>query len=374
MKTSFKIFLLWTVMMALYALSLIFLPHKEVSYPVIINRALLTLLFFITLYIYLKESNRKNKFIFLNFLIFFSLGFLAHLYSFVGRAFLTSYKYSAILYYQYFSALYVLSLSVAVVYLVIDGLFRDLKVYQKYLASGTIVLFFFVWYFHPILTNPMYLYSTEEIHQWKTLAQSVEHNADITSAEGLAQHVNLQTWRDGSPVGFLYPQENLKRIEELLPYLEGSNYLTLLTQPLHSNVISMNVMIIGFILLFFGYQYKKDPPQGAYIDKIMFVLLLFVSTEILHYWGYMHSVEWQSLTELFSVGQYITIMMLFMMVIFFSLRLNFITSVQGEFYESELVANPHQISRRRDWIDNIVLTRFFSLKPFQGRLFQRVGK
>jgi hypothetical protein len=50
-------------------------------------------------------------------------------------------------------------------------------------------------------------------------------------------------------------------------------------------MMSMSVIGIGFILLFFGYQYMKDPPQGAYIEKMMFLFLLFCSMEILHAWS-----------------------------------------------------------------------------------------
>ncbi len=62
-------------------------------------------------------------------------------------------------------------------------------------------------------------------------------------------------------------------MEYLAPYLEGDNWMVLLAKPLYLGHISMNVLLIGFILLFFGYQYKKDPPQGAYIDKMMFLFL-----------------------------------------------------------------------------------------------------
>ena len=92
--------------------------------------------------------------------------------------------------------------------------------------------------------------------------------------------------------------------------------------------------------------------------------------DILHTWGYIKSVEWGSMTELFAVGQYITVFAELMMVIFFSLRLRFITSVQGEFYELELAQHPKEISRWRDWVDNLVLSHFFNLKFFNGRLFQ----
>jgi hypothetical protein len=132
----------------------------------------------------------------------------------------------------------------------------------------------------------------------------------------------------------------------------------------------MNVLMIGWIILFFGYQYKKDPPQGAYVDKIMFLFLLICSMDIVHNWGFIKSIEWNSFGEIFRIGQYVTILIELLMVLFFSLRLRFITSVQGEFYEAELAAHPQQISRWRDWVDNMVLAKFFNFKIFNGRLFQ----
>ena len=351
-------------------MSLVIFPHRGTQLESLINGASQSLLFFISFYIFLREPNRKNKFIFLNFVVFFLISFLQYVYSFIGVAFLTEAKYSGHLFAQYSMIAYILLLSVAVIYLVIDLLFRDFKTYQKYLSTFTIVLFFFVYYFYPYFQDPLYLYSTEDIKQWKTLIEHVPQDGEIPAPISLANQVTLQSWQHGVAVGDLYPEENLKRIEELSQYLEGNNYLVLLWKPIRFSLIYMNILIMGFVLLFFGYQYKKDPPQGAYIDKIMFLLLLFSSMEILHNWGYIKSVEWSSMTELFIVGQYITVIIQIMMILFFSLRLQFITSVQGEFYETELATNPQQISRWRDWIDNIVLAQFFNFKIFNGRLFQ----
>jgi len=102
----------------------------------------------------------------------------------------------------------------------------------------------------------------------------------------------------------------------------------------------------------------------------MFLFLILQSMDVLHNWGFIKSVEWGSMTELFIVGQYITILSELSMVLFFGLRLRFITSVQGEFYETELLTNPQSISRWRDLIDNYVLSHFFNYKIFNGRLFQ----
>ena len=287
MKLSKKIVLLWGTLMAVYSLCLVLFPHRVLPLPSILNRSIQSFLFFISFFIFLKEPNRKHKFIFLNFVLFFSLVIFQWCYDFVGTAFLRDEKFAGHLFLQYFSIAYILFFSIAILYLVIDLLFRDFKIYQKYLVSCSIVLLFFGYYFHPFFTEPMYLYSTEEIKQWKTLSSVVsttQGNEYPTAAE-LANKVKLQTWRNGFPVGDLYPDQNMKRIEELIPYLEGDSYKVLLWKPMYFNMIYMNVMLIGFILLFFGYQYKKDPPQGAYIDKIMFLFLLFVSTDILHQVG-----------------------------------------------------------------------------------------
>lgn len=103
----------------------------------------------------------------------------------------------------------------------------------------------------------------------------------------------------------------------------------------------------------------------------MFLFLLVASMDAFHYWGFIKSVEWTAWNELFSAGQYITVFAEIMLILFFALRLRFITSVQGEFYETELATNPQQISRWRDWIDNFILSQFSNFKAFNGRLFQR---
>ena len=375
MKTSLKILIIWFGIFSLYFAGMMFFPHRETPTVGHINTFIQILLFLVSIFIIRKEPNPKNKFIFINFLIYFAVAFFSLLYDFMGIAIFPSYKYASHIYFQYISITYVLTLSFAIVYLVMDLLFRDFKVYQKYLATVLIVFTFFGYLFYPFFQEPLYLYSTEDIQQWRALDAAADsykstHHDEIPGAQVLGNNVTLQAWKNGVPVADLYPDANLKRIEELVPYLESENWRVLLLKPLFLNTIYMNVLLVGFILLFFGYQYKKDPPQGAYIDKIMFLVLLSSSMDILHNWGYIKSVEWGSMTELFAVGQYITIFAEVMMVLFFSLRLRFITSVQGEFYELELAEHPKEISRWRDWVDNLVLSHFFNLKIFNGRLFQ----
>jgi hypothetical protein len=351
-----------------------FLPHRSSTLSGQLNLSIQLLLFIISISIFKKERIKKNKIIFLNFIIFFIISFFQLLYDYVGFVFLNNGKYSAHIYHQYVSIAYILLLSIAIGYVVFDLMFRDWKIYPKYLLTFFFVLVIFCPLYYPIFKDPLYLYTTQEIKQWKVLSNYVKQGNEMPSATELSNLVRLQIWEDGTPIGDYRPEDNQKQIERLLPYLEGDSYKVLLWQPIFRKNINMDVMIIAFTLLFFGYQYKKDPPQGAYIDKIMFLFLLLVSTDILHQWGYINSVELSSWTELFSIGQYITFVIQIIIVLFFGLRLRFITSPQGEFYEAEIASNPYQVSRWRDWVDNIVLAHFFNFKVFNGRLFQSTNE
>ncbi|MBI5477128.1 MAG: hypothetical protein HY964_10385 [Ignavibacteriales bacterium] len=327
------------------------------------------LLFLITIFIIKKEPNKKNRFIFINFAIFFSLSIFSLGFDFIDNNLFVE-KYSKHFYFQYVLIAYVIFNALAIIYLVIDLLFRDFKIYQKYICSLLIVLSIAGFVFYPYFYDPKYLYETNDIKQWKIIDQHIRNSTVQLSALEIANQLTLKSWENGHEVAELLPEENLRRIESLIPYLEKDNWRVLLFAPLYRHNIYMDVLIIGFILLFFGYQYKKDPPQGAYIDKIMFLVLILSSMDIIHNWGFIKSVEWGSLAELFAIGQYITVFAELMMVLLFAFRLKFISSIHGEFYETELAVNPEKISRWRDWIDNLVLAHFFNFKLFNGRLFQ----
>jgi hypothetical protein len=131
----------------------------------------------------------------------------------------------------------------------------------------------------------------------------------------------------------------------------------------------MAVVCIGFILLFFGYLYMKDPPQGAYIEKIMFLLLVLCSLEVLHGWSSIKLLEWEAASSIWTAGIYVSDAVLLMLVGAFSMRLRFITSVKGEFYEQELAVSPSAVTRWRDSLDNLVVEKFFNRKLILGRMF-----
>lgn len=375
-----KIALRSGLVVLVYLAALYFFPHSEVGTATFLNRLSQIVLFFVSAFLFRKEPIKSNRFIFLNFLVAFLIAILNFANDFVGIAFFSEDKYANILFWQYASIAFFFFFSLAIVYLVIDSLFHERKTFEKYSLTFGILFLFFGYFFTPYIKDSMTLYQTEDILQWKALHTHVSKSASAKAlleagaqhqlALELANNVRLQSWQDAVAIGDLYPDKNFARIEKLVPYLEGDNYMILVLYPLYRDIVQINALLVFLIVLFFGYQYTKDPPQGAYIDKIMFIFLLFCSMEILHNWAFIKSLEWRTWNDLGNIGQYVTVCIEALMVLFFALRLRFITSVQGEFYETELATNPHRITRWRDWLDNLVLSQFFNFKIFNGRMFQ----
>jgi hypothetical protein len=79
-------------------------------------------------------------------------------------------------------------------------------------------------------------------------------------------------------------------------------------------------------------------------------------------------VEYTTLVDVQLIGNYLTLLNLVFLLVFFGLRLRFITSVKGEFYERELVSDAEHISRWRDAFDNLVVRHFLNPKAIHGRL------
>jgi hypothetical protein len=352
-----------------------FLPHGNVPASLFVTYSLQSLLAILSFFIARHEPVVKNRMIFLNFGLFFAMSFFGHISNFVGTIISLGSPYAKAYFDQYFCfAAYFFLLALSIVYLSLDTIFREKHTILKYAASLAIVGSFFLYYYQPYLTDPQYGYRTPDLRDWVTLDRAVTSmNRPVGSqanASSLAQRTVMYEWAsDGSPVRELERTEKENRIAQILPYLDGDNFLILVWKPMMLNSIRMSVVCIVFIMLFFGFQYFKDPPQGAYIEKIVFLMLVFCSMEILHAWSTINLLAWEEVSSLINVGQYVSVAVLGFITVFFFLRLHFITSVKGEFYEQELAARPGAITRWRDTLDNMVIEKFFDRKALLGRMF-----
>ncbi len=375
MRLSKKVFYWWLGILTVFCASLLCLQHEGVSIAGFLSYSIQALLFVISVYIVRHEPIRKNKFIFVNFAMLFAFSFLAHLYPFVGTGgeFFSKQAFLKFFLGQYvFFGAYFLVLAFAIVYLTVDVLFRDFHAYQKYVVSLGIALTFFGFYYAPYFDDPKHLHHTADVLDYKTLATSYEEWSNEVgkppSPAILAEITEMYSWKDGVKTGLLFPEEKLVRANALYAYLPD-NWRVLVFKPLYFDAMRMAVVCIGFILLFFGYLYMKDPPQGAYIEKIMFLFLVFCSLEVLHLWTAMKEVEWSASGSIWTVGLNVSNVVLALLAGAFSMRLRFITSVKGEFYEHELAVSPSAVTRWRDSLDNLVVEKFFNRKLILGRMF-----
>jgi hypothetical protein len=375
MKRLSETLLLWLVIEAIYILSVMILANEYFDLAGFLSYSTQTLLFLLAISLVRHEPTRRNKFIFVNFAIFFGLSILAHLYNFVGNGeisevipgglFFADAGYARMILDQYvFRGAYFFFLAFAIVYLTMDVLFKDLRTPIKYAVALLIVGSFFGHYYRPFFEDPLFLHKTKDVIEWKALDDAFQDYMSLHGEEPSLEALSARVFDNGI---FVDTGANRERVQELYPYLFGENWQILVYKPLHLNQIYMSVLCVGFILLFFGYQFMKDPPQGAYVEKVMFAFLIFSTLEIVHAWISISSLHWQAFHDMMTIGQYISIGVLLVIAMFFMLRIRFITSVNGEFYESELAASPSKITRWRDTLDNIVIEKFFNRKLILGR-------
>jgi hypothetical protein len=375
MKHIKKILIIWSCLSLFLGLIYTVFPHREANVSSLLNMLLQLLLFLISLFIFISEPTKRYKFLFLNFSIFFATAILQFAYQFIGHSVFINFPYASVFSCQYTQAATYYLQAFAITYLVFDLLFKNYKTYHKYLLTIIIVSGVFLYYFYPFIENSKYIYTTEDIQKYRLVRDAQEkykiEHLKAPVGEDLAALITLPAMDAGKQIGTLYPEENLKQIKKYLIYLEGDNYLILIWQPLYYNLIYLDVFILLFIFLYFGYQYAKDPPQGAYVDKMMYMFLLIAGLDIFHQYAVIKSIEFRSYWELFSIGQYFTTIIWCLLVVFFYARLRFIKSVVGEFYETELQANPEKISRWIDGIDRFILSHFTSSKDYRTRLFEQ---
>jgi hypothetical protein len=376
MGLSRKIFIVWLCVVALAAAMASVLPHSEIDLGYSVLMSFMLLLGILSFTIFRREPNQSNKAVFLNFAIFFFIGSSNFLLFFAGpgNSFLTGETNAAFYVNQYYSfVVFVFFMAFAIVYLAIDSLFRESRIALKYVAAFGIVAGFLVYYYHPVLVDKQYVWNTPDYKDFVSLydvnESLKESGVQSPTVRDLAQGVELPAWQEGRIVGTLSTGAELERIAEIFPYLSDGSHIVLLYRPLMWDMIKMQTLIIVFLLLFFGYQYKKDPPQGAYIEKIAFLFLPYASLEILHNYSFIRSVDAQMFAEFQSVGFYLTSLVMLCLCLFFGLRLSFLVSVKGDFYERELVSDPEHISRWRDSIDNLVVRHFLNPQTIHGRLF-----
>jgi len=227
---------------------LFFLPHNEVSPSLFATYSFQTLLAIVSFNIAKKEPVKKNKLIFVNFGLFFSMSISGHLGNFIGTLMFQEEPFARMFYDQFLCfAAYFFTLAVAIVYLTVDALLRERRSALKYLITFVVVGTFFGYYYHPYFLDPKFGYKTADVLDLKALDDASNHFRESVgrtpTPEDLAGKIHLQDWSDPYGDKTLSSQENRDRIEEIYPYLEGNNYLILVWKPMYMNSVYMSVLL-----------------------------------------------------------------------------------------------------------------------------------
>ncbi len=345
------------------------LPHRPFPWIATINHGLQVLLGLVCLYSAAHEKRRTRP-IFINFAIFFLFSIPLQLSVFAGSVLFPTAPYATVFYHQYVNKVgYTLVLAFCVLYVAVDYFGRNMRASLKYGLTAAIILAFSYPLYFPYFEDPLRLYHRSEyveFIQWnyaydeatQTLGREPSDEELVRSFGAVNSSSDVQRT----------PSSIIDELEKYRPYFGGANATTFFWRPFTMKSIAVNaflVFTIGVVLLF---KFLRDYAHAAYVEKILQTFFVFCMFEILHHWSYAQSPSYEIYRSVFGVGQYVTIMILLAMVYVFSMRLRFVLTALGKYYEGMIAAQPLQVTRWRDEIDNAILHYFFKGKRYLGRL------
>jgi len=359
MSITKKILVIWLVCTVLSLASLA-LPHHFAEKTYWIYANLQMLLFIICLYI-VRSSSHQSKPIFFNFSLVFFLGFLCFNHIFVGTTLWKDSPYAIIYFHTLTKIGFGFVLCVALLYLGIDYFFSKRKTFQKYLLTLSITVPLFVLLFKPYIAEPLSLYTTDEYAKYRvvkntfnTLSESGIEPTGAAIQQALAGTTELSI--------------TAAEVENLRKYLSPGAETILFWKPLNVNLLYINLFLVAFLGIFVLHKYWNDKPHPAYLEKIAILFIFWCAFDAFHYWAFLHTDSLALYITLFNISQYVNIFLVLLMVYVFSVRLRFVLSPGGQYYEEELLLHPEGISRWRDEIDTLILNSFFTSKKLFGRL------
>ena len=372
MRIVKRIFLIWALFLPLGFLD----PRPEFDFSPLFNFAVRMLVGIVSFYLFRLENDRGAKAIFFNFFLFFGLLSVASLLPpFVVHGLSRMSPYGTYYHYICTNGAYFLLLASCMAFILADSLFRDLSIYRRYLLVLFLIGGVAGYLYYPYIENPKYLYTTPDIKDFKAVDNILEsfrkEGKEHPTVPMIASRVHLYVREGATIVDELSGLRKEQRIAVILPYTEGDNYIPLLLRPLYRNSIFLSVLSIVFIVLYLGYNYFYDPPNRAFLEKIVLLFLLYCVLEALHYYAFSKSVTWLALKHVASLGQYVSVALTLVLLWFFSLRLKFVISPEGKFYERYLVIDSRQITRWRDGIDNWVVRKFLNPEILERRFIVR---
>lgn len=353
---------------------LAFLPHEKVVLFSTYRQVALLILGIVAAVLVIEEKQRRNKIIFALFVLLGFQQILDIFYSFIPALFPDD-RFAGHRYFQIVNGGF--GLLVQSSCLVGSAILMNTRI-KTWLAMTMVVISattILASQLNPILFNIKYLYTTPDItdfriidRAWITLYQEKGNQA---RAEDVAERIKLSKWEGSKRVGDLSYVEAVERVKEIEPYLFGSNYNMLIYRPINSLCWQMNAIAGVGVLMTILYWFFGGTPGGVYFERISVVVLSFCVFEVFHFSTYANLTSYSDYLNYFNIGAFLSLFTVVILALIFLMRLRFILSHEGQYYESRLARGGVQIAQWRDAFDDYILRRFFGGNPFKSRFLER---
>lgn len=374
MKLELKIVIGYALLLLLLAAAFVVFPHRELEWMGITNVSLQLLLAFLSILVAVNTDDASQRLIFVCSALYFGSGLFLLLSSFAGRAFMVDDVYGPFFYHFYMNKVGLsLVASLAVLSVAVDFLFRRISVTGKSfltvaLAGMLVFTFFSPHLFHPfgLHKEPDYvLLSAMATEESALKAELGKPPSDAELANRIAGSASVGKAGEASSA---HAGTTLASVVRLRGYIEGGGLTTVFWLPMDRAKIYVHAVLLAVIALLLVFFYKMDRYLGAYVDKILILFFLFNAMEIVHAVGFILTPNAADYRMIFRMGQYFTICCLLLLVYAYDLKLRFVLSVAGKYYESKVSRSPESVTRWRDELDQLILRTFVKRNHGQGRM------
>lgn len=373
------IFFYWAGTGALIFLFLLIIPHRDIEIVPSISLSIQVLLAFASYFITRLMPSKGKRIFFLHLFVLFSFQVFSFLMATTVRGtLLTSFPYASFYAYQYCSAIYFFILLFVVIFGVMLLVSQERNLYQRYILSLLIAGVPFVYFYHPIFLDPMYLYTTQDIQDYKSIDQVMtkyraKGNPSPTVDE-ITKEVVLSTRSDLFQNTNYYYVKKRERVEELLPFLIDKNYIQLIFKPISIDGIFMSSIGAVALILMMISKYYNDYSGSAYLEKILLFFFPYCLLEALHLYCFSLLADFEKYLVIERIGAVLTGVIDILILVVLLAQLSFINSSIGKFYEGKIAYDPLHVSRWRDFIDEFIIRHFLNDRKFRGRLFSSKSK
>ena len=339
-----------------------------------------SLIAFTAIKLFAKESQADKRAVFWNFAALFGLeGVLVPAYYLtVSLPLATRFPSWPMFFFEYSLALYFFLLMMCVAFLIICLVVGGSSTSKKYVFTFLAVGGTCLCLFYPFIMDPNYVSNTPDSIDYRSIRFAVHSqksgNAEQDDIASIAQRTRLFDHSAGRSDTELAGIRKDERIAEILPYIQSDFPGGLVWKPLHYSCAFSALISTCLLLGFSIYWYVKGPPASVYMEKIVWVFVPYCMLEGLHFFIYTKMSTSENYNRVSEIGAYCSMLVMLGFLVLFTLRLRFIATVEGKYYERALAKDSSRLSRWRDEFDRWIVNGYLKADQLDNRFLISRGK